>query len=196
MDIYPTGTNYDRGQKFPQSFAIMEIYCDDGTIPMSDNSLFYEEIGGEPAGTNGAFEKPVTASSQVAGWEASKTVDGNAGSGRTSRINRHSTENGEEWLLVDMLASYDIDRIVLTPRSGDNYFPKNYRIEVSEDGETFTEVYDGEHPTMRDGQIPIEISLSSVKGRYVRITGYVLRDAPGFNDGFLFSLMELEIYNG
>ncbi len=250
VDIYPTGTNYDRGQKFPQSFTIevstdretwttvveksdytgateaipvftfdtveacyvrltvtkgakvggfeigeIEIYLDDGTLPKPDNDAFYEEIGNEPAGTNVALEKPMTASSSVAGWEPSKTVDGNNGSGWTSGLNRHATENGQEWLMVDMLASYDLDRIVLTPRGGDGYFPKKYRIEVSEDGETFTEVYDGSHPEMRDGQNPIEVKLDNVKGRYVRITGYVLRDAVGFGDGFLFSLMELEIYN-
>ncbi len=250
VDIYPTGTNYDRGQKFPQSFTIdvstdgttwttvveksdyteaseaipvftfdavearyvrlqvskgaqvggfeigeMEIYNDDGTIPKPDNSLFYEEIGDEAPGTNVAFEKPMTASSAVAGWEASKTVDGNLGSGWTSGLNRHNTENGEEWLQVDLLTTYDLDRVVLTPRSGDNYFPKKFRIEVSEDGKTFTEVYVGEHPDVRDGQNPIEVSLNGVSGRYVRITGFVLRDVAGFGDGFLFSLMELEIYN-
>ncbi len=250
VDLYPTGTNYDRGQRFPQSFVIevsedgkswtelvkksdytdateaipvftfdtvnaryvrmtvtkgaaaggfelgeIEIYCDDGTLPKPDNTLFYEEIGGEPAGTNVAFEKPASASTQVAGWEPHKTVDGNTGSGWTSGLNRHSTENGEEWLMIDMIASYELDRIVLTPRNGDNYFPKKYRIEVSEDGKTFTEVYSGEHSAMRDGQNPIEIPLVNAKGRYVRITGYVLRDAAGYGDGFLFSLMEMEIYN-
>ncbi len=250
VDIYPTGTNYDRGQRFPQSFTIevsvdgstwtkvidesnylkateeipvfpfdpvearyvrmtvtkgaevggfeiaeIEVYNDDGTLPQPDNDLFYEEIGDEPAGTNVALEKPVTASSHVAGWDPYKTVDGNVESGWTSGLNRHATENGEEWLLVDLMTSYEIDRIVLTPRSGEGYFPKQYRIEVSEDGKTFTEVYDGAHPELRPGQNPIEIQLDSAQGRYVRITGYVLRDVAGFGDGFLFSLMEMEIYN-
>jgi len=34
-----------------------------------------------------------------------------------------------------------------------------------------------------------------VTARYVRVRGTVLRDKPGFNDGFLFSLMEIEIYH-
>ncbi len=250
VDIYPTGTNYDRGQNFPQSFTVavstdretwlevvdksnytdatnaipvftfdtvdaryvrlsvtegaqvggfeigeIEIYNDDGTLPKPDHDAFYEEIGGEPAGTNVAFEKPMTASSAVGGWEPDNVVDGNKGSGWTSGLNRHTTENGQEWLMVDLLTSYELDRIVLTPRDGDHYFPKNYRIEISEDGKSFTEIYDGAHPDMRTGQNPIEIDLDGASGRYVRITGYILRDASGFNDGFLFSLMELEIYN-
>ncbi len=175
--------------------AEMEVYHDTGSIPAPDNDAFYIIAGGEPAGTNVAAEKTVTASSKVAGWEPSQVVDGKLGSGWTSGLNRHATENGEEWIMVDLAHVYDLDRLVMTGRENDNYFPQKYRIEVSEDGETFTTVHDGELAETRDGTHPIEIKLDGVKARYVRITGYVLRAVPGFNDGYLFSLRELEIYN-
>ena len=47
------------------------------------------------------------------------------------------------------------------------------------------------------GLDPIEITLEgSVKARYVRVTGYVLRDQEiTKGDGYMFTCMEIEIYN-
>ncbi len=251
VDLYPTGTEYTRGETFPTAFAIeissdgrnwqtvvekegytdarkaipsftfddisaryvrftvkdvpagnswelaeMEIYRDDGSIPAPENDRLYKIPGGEPAGTNVALEKSVTASSHVAGWEPITLTNGSWDSGWTSGLNRHATKDGTEWVLIDLSYTYLLDRVVLVPRSGDGYFPVQYRIEVSEDGENFTNVYEGTLDEQRSGQKPIECKLDeNVKGRYVRITGYVLRDAVGFGDGFLFSMMEVEIYN-
>jgi hypothetical protein len=96
---------------------------------------------------------------------------------------------------VDLAYAYDIDKVVLFGRSGDDYFPYKFRIEVSEDGKTYKNVYEGECPEKRQGQQPFECKLENVKARYVRIVGYSLRDQAGFNDGHLFSLCEVEIYN-
>ncbi len=174
--------------------AEIEVYNDDGSIPAPDNDSLYLIPGNEPSGTNVALEREVTASSHVTGWEPATLTNGNLNSGWTSGLNRHSTADGEEWVMVDLAYSYDIDKVVLYGRSGDEYFPYKLRIEVSEDGKNFTKVYDGECMEQRSGQQPYECKLDNVKARYVRIVGYSLRDLAGFGDGHLFSLMEIEVY--
>ena len=177
--------------------AEIEIYNDDGTIPAPDNANLYLIPGSEPAGTNVALERGVTASSHVTGWEPSGLTNGSKESGFwTSAIGRHPTaDHGEEWVLIDLAYAYNIEKVVLFGRSGDDYFPYKFRIEVSEDGKTYNNVYEGECPEKRQGQQPFECVLENVKARYVRIVGYSLRDQAGFNDGHLFSLCEVEIYN-
>jgi hypothetical protein len=99
--------------------------------------------------------------------------------------------------MVDLDLEYTLDRIVLYAQKDDVYFPKQYRIEVSTDGKTFETVYDGAVPEPRQGLDPIEITLGeNVQARYVRVTGYVLRDQEATKgDGYMFSCMEIEIYN-
>ena len=176
--------------------AEIEVYNDDGSVPTPDNDSFYAGTGNEPAGTNVALERPASVSSYVNGWDAYKLVDGKTNSGWTSGLNRHNTENGEEWLAVDLVASYTLDKIVMHPRPGDEYFPKVYFVEVSDDGVNYRTVYAGELPEIRPGTNTIEVKFTeTITARYVRVRGTVLRDKVGFGDGFLFSLMEIEIYN-
>lgn len=177
--------------------AEIEIYNDDGSVPTPDNDSLYLIPGNEPSGTNVALERDVTASSHVIGWEPTGLTNGSRESGAwTSAVGRHPTaDHGEEWVLVDLAYAYDIDKVVLFGRPGDDYFPYKFRIEVSEDGKTYKNVYEGECPEKRQGQQPFECKLENVKARYVRIVGYSLRDQAGFNDGHLFSLCEVEIYN-
>ncbi len=177
--------------------AEIEIYNDDGSIPAPNHDAYYANAGNEPAGTNVALERDVTASSHVIGWEPIGLTDGSPSTGGwTSAINRHPTaDHGEEWVLIDLAYNYAIDKVVLYGRSGDDYFPYKFRIEVSQDGKNFTKVYDGACPEKREGQQPFECPLDNVKGRYVRIVGYSLRDQAGFGDGHLFSLFEVEVYN-
>ncbi len=177
--------------------AELEIYNDDGSVPAPDNDTLYKVPGGEKAGTNVALGRGVTASSYVAGWEPSKLTDGTEASGWTSGLNRHGSEEGSsEWLIFDLNYVYTLDKIIMYPRSNDNYFPKEVVIEVSEDGVNFTEVKTVSYPEKREGENPSEVVLDGeVRGRYVRITGRKLRAEPGFNDGHLFSMMECEILN-
>lgn len=176
--------------------AEIEIYNDDGSVPAPDNDALYEIAGNEPSGTNIALDRAVTASSYIVGWEPGGLTNGSTETGAwTSGLNRHPTaDHGEEWVLIDLAYSYEIDKVVLYGRSGDDYFPYKFRIEVSEDGESFETVYDGECPEKRSGQQPFECPLENVKARYVRIVGYSLRDQAGFGDGHLFSLCEVEVY--
>ena len=163
---------------------------------LARNESFYLIPGNEPSGTNIALNRDIIASSHVIGWEPSGLTNGSTTNGAwTSGLNRHPTSNGEEWLLIDLAYNYDLEKVVLYGRSNDEYFPYKFYIEVSEDGKAYTRVYDGECPEERSGQQPFECPLSNVKARYVRIVGYSLRNKAGFNDGHLFSLLEVEIYN-
>lgn len=176
--------------------AEIEVFNDDGTVPNPDNESFYLIPGNEPSGTNIALNRDIIASSHVIGWEPSGLTNGSTTTGAwTSGLNRHPTSNGEEWILIDLAYNYDLEKVVLYGRSNDEYFPYKFYIEVSEDGKAYTRVYDGECPEERSGQQPFECPLSNVKARYVRIVGYSLRNKAGFNDGHLFSLLEVEIYN-
>ena len=178
--------------------AEIEIYNDDGSVPAPDNAFFYADvIGKQPAGSNVALGRDVEASSYVVGWDPATLTNGSKYMGWISRRGRNSTENSEEWFTVDLDCEYELDRIVLYAQENDTYFPKQFRIEVSSDGETFEAVYDGALLETREGQQPIEIALGdNVKGRYVRVTGYVLRDQEiTKGDGYMFSCMEIEVYS-
>lgn len=188
----------ESGEKGYFEIAEIEIYNDNGSIPAPDNDSLYAGIYGEqPAGTNVAFGREVEVSSYATGLDHVRLTNGSRRTGWTSGINRNSTENAEEWFMVDLDLEYTLDRIVLYAQKNDVYFPKQYRIEVSTDGKTFETVYDGAVPEPRPGLDPIEITLGeNVQARYVRVTGYVLRDQVGYEgDGYMFSCMEIEIYN-
>ena len=184
-----------RGTGSGFALAEIEVFHDDGSLPPADSS-HYKTAGGEDGGTNVALNRPVTASSNLAGWDPSRLTDGNHGTLWSSALNRHATADEEEYFTVDLMDAYTLDRIVLIPRVNDEYFPQIFEVQVSDDGETFTTVKTVEYPTQNKGTVPITVKLEdTVQARYVRIRATKLRDLAGFGDGFLFQLSEIEIYN-
>lgn len=184
-----------RGTGSGFALAEIEVFHDDGSLPPADSS-HYKTAGGEDDGTNVALNRPVTASSNLAGWDPSRLTDGNHGTLWSSALNRHATADEEEYFTVDLMNAYTLDRIVLIPRVNDEYFPQIFEVQVSDDGETFTTVKTVEYPTQNKGTVPITVKLEdTVQARYVRIRATKLRDLAGFGDGFLFQLSEIEIYN-
>jgi hypothetical protein len=183
-----------RGSGNGFAIAEIEIYHDDGTLPGPDSS-HYLRAGGEEAGTNVALNRPVTASSYVASLDPTNLTDGTS-SMWSSAIQKHYTENAEEYFTVDLVETYTIDRIVLTPRVNDEYFPVVFEVQVSEDGETFTTIMTVEHGETHTGTVPLELTVDgNVKARYIRIRATKLRDLSGYGDGYLFQLSEIEVYN-
>lgn len=183
-----------RGSGDGFAIAEIEIYHDDGTLPGPDSS-HYRHAGGEAPGTNVALFRPVTASSYVPALDPSSLTDG-TGSMWSSAIQRHNTPYAEEFFTVDLIQAYVIDRIVLTPRVNDEYFPQAFEVQVSEDGEHFTTVMTVEHPETRKGTNPLELTMGEdVTARYVRIRATQLRDLDGYGDGYLFQLAEIQVYN-
>ena len=184
-----------RGTGSGFALAEIEIFNDDGTLPEADSS-HYKSAGGEESGVNIALNRPVTSSSNLAGWDASRLTDGNTGTLWSSALNRHTTADGEEYVTVDLMDAYLLDRIVLTPRVNDEYFLQIFEVQTSDDGQTFTTVKTVTYPDQNQGTVPVTVKLEGdVKAHYVRIRATKLRDLAGFGDGFLFQLSEIEIYN-
>lgn len=111
-----------------------------------------------PAGDNLALNKPVTYSSQQAGNEAYKSVDGDSAT-------RWSADTYPEWINVDLSSVYTIGRTEIIPYSDRAY---QYRIEVSTDGTNYVNVVDKTSNTI--GGSLLTDTFNPVSARYVRFT--------------------------
>ncbi|MCQ2430433.1 MAG: discoidin domain-containing protein [Clostridia bacterium] len=172
--------------------AEIEVYNDDGSLPAPDNSR-YAQYGEEAAGTDVAFNRPVTASSEFASWPAQNVT---ADSGLwSSALARNRKADSVEWVTVDLLTSYDIEKVLLQPRGDDLYFPEHLEVQVSDDGEHFSTVYVLDYVKTQRGDHVIEIVPDgNVRGRYVRLYADKLRENGG-GDGYLFQLARLQVIN-
>ncbi|WP_411105034.1 discoidin domain-containing protein [Streptomyces sp. cmx-4-9] len=120
--------------------------------------------------------KPATASSQEgAGYSAAAAFDGNLTGTRWA-----SQWRDAEWIQVDLGASRNLSRVVLT---WEGAFGKNYDIQVSDDG---TNWRTAASVTGSDGGTD-EIAVSG-SGRYVRMKGLVR------SGGYGYSLWEFQVY--
>lgn len=175
--------------------AEIEIYHDTGTQEIQKPFVPDETITAE---NNAALHKPVTVSSSVEnwGWMKSHLTDGNIETGWSSQIKIHMNDPfGEEWLIVDLQETYPIDLVLLYPRQDGTsaYFPKSFKIEVSEDRKNWTEAARCTEAAGL-GALPRACSFSAVPARYIRVTALEMTDALGGNDGYLFQLSEVEVY--
>ncbi|MBR0158622.1 MAG: discoidin domain-containing protein [Clostridia bacterium] len=177
--------------------AEFEIYNDDGSIPAPDNSKYYADPDAVDPNANLAEGRSVKVSSDLGGdWSKDHITDGDRHSNWSSALNRHSTEDGVEWIRIDLGAARQFNEVDLYPRGDGNYFPFNFRIEISDDGKDFTSIHECETPELPSKGEPTFCRLDKTyTARYVRIYAYKLRDVKGFNDGHLFQLSEVEIYN-
>lgn len=86
-------------------------------------------------------EATVSSSIDLYGWNRDYINDGDIGGlGWTS-----DGSNQDEWIIFDMGTTESVDTVVLHPRGGDaeagKFFPVSFRIDVSEDGTAWTEVF-------------------------------------------------------
>ncbi|MBR1929893.1 MAG: discoidin domain-containing protein [Lachnospiraceae bacterium] len=123
--------------------------------------------------------KNITASTELGGNVAANAVDCNEGS-RWESV--HNQEDAE-WLAVDLGGTYIIDSFKVI---WENAAAKEYQIQVSNDGENWTDVYtvtDGRNAETRTG------SFDAVSARFVRLYGTVKTMAI-----YGYSLYEWEVY--
>ncbi|MFN8438330.1 MAG: glycosyl hydrolase [Cytophagales bacterium] len=128
-------------------------------------------------GSNLALNKPVTVSSTETGFGniASYATDGNSAT-------RWSSQYADpQYIQVDLGKTFNIDTIVLRWETA---YGKSYKIEISEDGTAWTNVY---QTTNSDGGVD-EISNLNSSGRYIRLTGTQRATTFGY------SLYEFEVY--
>jgi endoglucanase len=130
-----------------------------------------------PTLTNLALGKAASSSSN----EDSTLTPGKAVDGSTST--RWASLEGvdPQWLSVDLGATYAIKRVKLVWEAA---YGKSYRIEVSNDGSAWTQVYS---TTSGDGGTD-DLTGLSASGRYVRVYG-TARGTP-----YGYSLWEFEVY--
>ena len=123
-------------------------------------------------------------------------TDGDIETGWSSQIKIHMSDPyGEEWLIVDLQETYPVDLVLLYPRQDgtSSYFPKAFKIEVSEDRQSWTEVARYTESASL-GALPRACSFTAVSAQYIRVTALEMTDALGGNDGYLFQLGEIEVY--
>ena len=120
--------------------------------------------------------KPITASSRETHLTPAEfAVDGDLRSRWSSRF------SDPQWLMVDL---GEVCEIAAFRILWENAFAKQYRLEVSEDGEDWQTVH-----TERDSQGGVEEILNiNASGRYVRLTGEIRATEWGY------SLWEFEVY--
>ncbi|MFD9451726.1 discoidin domain-containing protein [Streptomyces sp. NPDC059985] len=120
--------------------------------------------------------KPATASSSEGeAYSAAAAFDGNLTGTRWA-----SQWRDAEWLQVDLGASRNLSRVVLT---WEGAFGKNYEIQVSDDGANWRTA---KSVTGSDGGTD-EVAISG-SGRYVRMNGLVR------SGGYGYSLWEFQVY--
>jgi hypothetical protein len=127
---------------------------------------------------NIAQGRQVTASSIYnAGLAAEKAVDGNPGTRWSSKY------SDPQWIRVDLGASYNVTRIVLSWEASS---AKGYRVEVSNDDTSWTVI--AQRTNLAAGKRVDDLKRLSGTGRYVRVY------CSARTSQFGYSLWELKIY--
>lgn len=150
------------------------------------------------AGENYAFMKDVDPSTTLENGEfsAKYLTDGN----KLGNVNRgwtsnpeSSTPNKEEYIVVDLGEIKRSGRIDLTPSCKEGYgFPKDFYIEISEDGENYTKIYEREN-YISNGET-FSVFFNSKSMRYVKVTGTELTvDGPNYNN-YRMQFSEIEVF--
>ncbi|HEY9059540.1 MAG TPA: discoidin domain-containing protein [Pseudobacteroides sp.] len=158
-----------------------------GTVLASSTALTFKT---EAMPNDLALNKAITASSSPNSTQnASKANDGNSSTRWTSN------SSDPQWIYVDLGRVSQIVKVRLNWAA--DCHAKAYRIQVSDNGTTWSEVYS---TTSGDGGID-DIKLSSVSGRYVRVygtsraltSGYSLWDFNVY--GYAKSSIKVQFYN-
>lgn len=100
-------------------------------------------------GTDLALHRTATASTQEADHPAAHATDGDAGTRWSSRYEDH------QWIQVDLGAVHDVDRVAIVWEPA---YPKTYVIQVSEDGDSWTDV-----KSVSNTPDPLKISVNGVR---------------------------------
>lgn len=85
-----------------------------------------------------------------------------------------------------------IKKVVIYPTNGAKYFPKGLKIEVSEDGKTFKQVFN--YTENENSMEPRTFTFEPVNAVFLRITTTEMRKDNASPDGYLFQVAEVEIY--
>ncbi len=192
-----------RGLKGVSSYADigeLMVYNDDGSIPYKIQTTYIEESFTE--GQNIALNKPVvdySSTTDVPDWNCHHTyiTDGDPAKAWASELFRNESPDVPEWITIDLLEVYDVNRVVLVPRGmwqGTNVFPEKYEIQVSVDGVEFTTVKVVEDTFGIASEANRVIDFESTPARYVRLYTTKLSYSSTVNGGYAIEMSEMEVY--
>ncbi|GAB3802927.1 hypothetical protein GCM10028798_21080 [Humibacter antri] len=132
----------------------------------------------------------------AAGWSAAQATDGvRFGATETNGWATPATDSSAQaHLTVDLGRAESVDRVDLYPAGNlldyGASFPRDYRIEVSSDGKTYTTVAEKTGQGRASGASTL--SFSTVTARYVRVQVLAMNET---GDGYRAGLAEIEVYN-
>ncbi len=148
---------------------------------------------------NVALNKPIPACSssyEEPAWGCSYVYlnDGDSVSSWASGLNRNTTGDAEEWIVIDLEDTFYIEKVKLDPQGltdNTNSFPEKYRIEVSLDGETYTTVATVTDELGVASEAIREVSFDSTAARFVKFVTVQLSPSPS---GYIVALDEMEVW--
>lgn len=123
----------------------------------------------------------VTASQTASGSSPANVIDGDL----STRWSTGASQTNGQWIEVDMGANMTFNQVVLDTEknsSDENDYPRQYILEVSDDGSQWTQVASGQ-----GGRKATPINFSAVDARYFRIT-------QTGSSGNWWSIGELDVY--
>ena len=135
-------------------------------------SLYEFQIYSKP---NLALNKPASSTNETAAYTADKAVDGNL----TTRWS--SLYSNPQWIYVDLGQQYRVNNVKL---NWEFAYAKGYRIQISNDGLNWSDVY---VTSEGDGGID-DIYFEPLTARYVRML------ATNQGTGYWYSLYEFDVY--
>lgn len=177
----------------------LEIYNDDGTIPAPKPGTTENEVVHYEPDSNLLLNKKYYVSSTTPdgtykqwGWAAEYLNDGLAqtGNGWTSNVGvNHDEATSHEWCAFDMGDLFAVNKVRIY--GGSSFaFPVDYRVQVSLDGTTWTDVAVKTNDPGTEGWREIEFDAQTA--RFVRVYGDKLVDKG--RDGYLMQIGEVEAY--
>ncbi|HEY1013164.1 MAG TPA: cellulase family glycosylhydrolase, partial [Herpetosiphonaceae bacterium] len=170
-----------RGTTYGYSLFEFEVYGAPALTPTTGPTATATRtptptIVAPPSGNLARGKTTATSSVEAAGLEGAKAVDGNATGTRWA-----SAYSDPQWISVDLGTQYTLTRVRLFWEAA---YARAYRIEVSNNGTTWTQVY---ATTTGDGGTDT-IDFGATRQRYVRVYGTQRATAWGY------SLWEFEVF--
>ena len=140
----------------------------------------------------------VTGSSfSSSGWGYTKLIDGDTSTGWSSK--QQSSENGAEFVQVELSQVASVNHVVLMPRKGQYAlgasFPKDFTIQVSADGNAWETVVAKTGFTGRNSVNGEAFSFETKENiKYIKVNATKFTRDNGVKGNFFFQLMELKAY--
>lgn len=181
----PDGITMNRGKEFDHWIDMYGEIHTEYTVGDSDITLkaVYTDSGTTTA-VNLARGILATTSEEgfnPVGFPVSAMTDGVKSGYNAWGSNGHSSAESTVWVEIDLGDVYGINQVLLFPRADGSYFPEDYYIEISADGENYKKVFSmtGDKLSARNEKVTRQCFFTAADARYVRITATKLTYASG-----------------